>query len=137
MGLGLAFFGNWSNVKLDGVRCRRRLLHACLSLLLPEAVKPPPWRERLSGRRLVLLARASHRLPLMRAERVQAAGRIRVCVSALIIRLAGDRALLHALRVHIVRRRLSVLPEHLASGRRGGAVRLERCATVWLRFREE
>ena len=100
-------------------------------MLLAEAVKPPPWRERVSGRRLVLLARASHRLPLMRAERVQAAGRIRVCVSALIIRLACDRALLHALRVHIVRRRLSVLPEHLASGsaagRRGGAVRLERC----------
>ena len=26
-GLALAFFCNWSNVKLDGVRCRRRVLH--------------------------------------------------------------------------------------------------------------
>ena len=100
MGLGLAFFGNWSNVKLDSVRCRRRLLHACLSLLLPEAVKPPPWRERVSGR-LLLLARGSHRLPLRRAERVRTASggrRMRFCLGALIFHLACNRALPHALR---------------------------------------
>ena len=109
MGLGLAFFGNWSNVKLDGVRCRRRLLHACLSLLLPEAVKPPPRRERVSGR-LILLARGSHWLPLRRAERVRTASgcrRMRLCLGALIFHLACNRALPHA-----PARVLSQIPEN-------------------------
>ena len=100
--VGLALvFGNWSNVKLDGVRVRRRLPRTCLSLLLSEAVKPLPWRERVSGR-LRLLACGSHRLPLRRAERVLAASgyrRMRACLGALILHLGCNRALPHALRV--------------------------------------
>ena len=85
-----------------------------LPLLLSEAVEPPPWRERVSRRLLLLL---TDRLPLLRAERVEAASgcrRVRVGLDALLlICLARDRALLDPLRVRLRRRRLSVLPEHL------------------------
>ena len=85
-----------------------------LPLLLSEAVEPPPWRERVSRRLLLLL---TDRLPLLRAERVEAASgcrRVRVGLDALLlICLARDRALLDPLRVRLLRRRLSVLPEHL------------------------
>ena len=62
-----------------------------LPLLLPKAVEPPPWRQRVGGWLLLQLTNSTDRFPLLRAVGVATAsgrGRVRVGLDALLVRLA-------------------------------------------------